>query len=305
MRCPPPSRKSRFRKVNSTGTCCCILLFSVLASNRMLNSSNPDASFNRGDSDSALVRHKWRSVACAFPTSNVEPPASRAAEPGLARSERNRRALPGRSADRLVTASTSADETPKSCQLVPKLDFRLTPSKQTISHFLIDNSCTGSAPLPFPTSNLEHQTSSSNRPSPRLEILVSHRKQTVGPISNRPKFALCNFRCLSFSASVPPCHFASSSLLIANDMHSREESSTCKQSTYRILIANEFHYLRSTAEVPRGSSAASSQGLGMQAPLAQQTGLRPLAIRYNEKQATGEPIASPGRTHGISYRAAA
>ena len=305
MRCPPPSRKSRFRKVNSTGTCCCIVLSAVLASNRMLNSSNPDASFNRGDADAALVRPAWRSVACAFPASNLEPPASRAAEPGLARPERNRKALPGPPTSRLVTTPSSDHDAQELCQLASKLDFRLTPSKQTTSHLLIDNFCTGSAPLPFPTSSLGLQTSSSNRPSPRLEILVSHRKQTVGPISNRPKFALCNFRCLSFSASVPPCHFASSPLLIANDMHSRAESSACKQSTYQILIANAFHYLRSTAEVPRGSSAASSQGLGIQAPLAQQTGLRPAAIRYNEKQATGEPIASPGRTHGISYRAAA
>ena len=186
------------------------------------------------------------------------------------------------------------------------LDSSLSHTKHTTSQFLIENSCTFSSPLTLLTSNLEFLNSSSNRPSPRLEILVSHRKQTVGPISNRPKFALCNFRCLSFSASVTPCHFASSPVLIANDMHSHAESSACKQSTYRILIANEFHYLRSTNNyVRRGSSAASSPGLGIQASLAQQTGLCPPAIRYNEKQATSEPIASPGRKHGISYRAAA
>ena len=185
------------------------------------------------------------------------------------------------------------------------LDSSLSHTKHTTSQFLIENSCTFSSPLTLLTSDLESLNSSSNRPSPRLEMPVSHRKQTTGPISNRPKFALCNFRCLSFSASVPLCHCASSPLLIASDMHSRAESSACKQSTYRILIANEFQYLRSTNNISRGSFAASSQGLGIQAPLAQQTGLRPPAIRYNEKQATGEPIASPGRKHGSSYRAAA
>ena len=93
----------------------------------------------------------------------------------------------------------------------------------------------------------------SNRPSPRLEIPASHRKQTIAPISNRPKFAVCNLRSFSFLASLPPCLSASSPLLIANDMHSRKSSSPCKQSTYQILIANEFHCapsLRNSAEGP-------------------------------------------------------
>jgi hypothetical protein len=32
--------------------------------------------------------------------------------------------------------------------------------------------------------------------------------------------------------------------LIANETHSREKSSVCKQNTYKILIANEFHLQR-------------------------------------------------------------
>jgi hypothetical protein len=36
-------------------------------------------------------------------------------------------------------------------------------------------------------------TSISNRHNPELEMPVSHRKQTIGTISNRHKFAFCNF----------------------------------------------------------------------------------------------------------------
>jgi hypothetical protein len=36
-------------------------------------------------------------------------------------------------------------------------------------------------------------------------------------------------------------HRAGGSILIANETHSREKSSHCKQSTYEFLIANEFH----------------------------------------------------------------
>ena len=92
----------------------------------------------------------------------------------------------------------------------------------------------------------------SNRPSPRLEMPASHRKQTIGPISNRPKFAVCNLRSFSFLASLRPCLFASEPLLIANDMHSRKSSSPCKQSTYQILIANEFHSAQSFLNLAKG-----------------------------------------------------
>ena len=93
----------------------------------------------------------------------------------------------------------------------------------------------------FPTPKFEPQTSISNRHIPELESPVSHRKQSIGPLSNRHKFAFCNFRLLPFPASLPLCVLASSPSLIANDMHSREESSPCKQTTYNFLIANEIH----------------------------------------------------------------
>jgi len=122
----------------------------------------------------------------------------------------------------------------------------------------------------------------SNRQIPELESLVSHRKQTIGPLSNRHKFAFCNFHLLRASVSSPTrsvgtqgsrcCLFsplATSlprrsplrrakaghpylSFLIANDMHSREESSACKQSNYQILIANEIQCVALTPSALEG-----------------------------------------------------
>ena len=110
-----------------------------------------------------------------------------------------------------------------------ELDFRVTHSKQTTSHFLIDNFCAllrwqasksttvrwqcaflsslACPPQRLPaeadrTSNLGLLNSSSNRPSPRLEMPVSHRKQTIEPISNRPYFAVCKKAVLSASNPV-------------------------------------------------------------------------------------------------------
>ena len=77
----------------------------------------------------------------------------------------------------------------------PKLlEFSLTPGSSTTSQFLIDNFCTLSASKIVQNSNLESQTSSSNRHNPELEIELSYRKQRSGPGSNRHKFAFCNFR---------------------------------------------------------------------------------------------------------------
>src|SRR5690348_1236636 len=155
-----------------------------------------------------------------------------------------------------------------------KLELPLTMPKSITSNFLIDNlgacltrrppqlpspdadrtsksqvftlvAAEGSQPLPWSSASFASFASStsciSNRQIPELESPVSHRKQTIGPLSNRHKFAFCNFRLLLIPASLPPCLLASSPPLIANDMRSREESSLCKQSTYQILIANEFH----------------------------------------------------------------
>ena len=138
----------------------------------------------------------------------------------------------------------------------------------------------------------------SNRHIPELESGLTHRKQRTGPLSNRHKFAFCNFTSSRLSAQSGP---ASSSLapasklldfeltlrksstslflidnfgalivrrppqqlaakadcppslkppaariLIENDMHSRKQSSHCKQMTYEFLIANVFHCARSS-----------------------------------------------------------
>src|SRR5690348_3175000 len=85
---------------------------------------------------------------------------------------------------------------------LPKLDFSLTHSKQTTSHFLIDN-FGGFSPLrpPKPAAAGEGGSLFSNRQIPELESPVSHRKQTIGPISNRHKFAFCNFLLLLASSA--------------------------------------------------------------------------------------------------------
>ena len=130
-----------------------------------------------------------------------------------------------------------------------KLDFPVSRSKSTTSHFLIDNSCTLSRSVFLPASNLKPPTSrTSNRQYEILEPHVSHRKQRTGNflIANfRPMFRKLADRAargsgIGRSLSLVTCH-SPLILLIANDMHSRKQSSNCKQSTYEILIANEFH----------------------------------------------------------------
>ena len=161
-----------------------------------------------------------------------------------------------------------------------KLEISLTAPESLTSQFLIDNwngfslkpstlsAAEGSRSTASSSASFAPFASStsciSNRPSPRLEIPVNHRKQTIAPISNRPKFAFCNSRPLSALKGLnEPLSVAVHSrlltldyklpLLTANDMHSRKSPTACKQSTYQILIANEFHSapsLRNSAEGP-------------------------------------------------------
>src|SRR5579864_8288005 len=82
------------------------------------------------------------------------------------------------------------------------LDSDLSYRKQKTSNFLIDNF--GATLLPCSLASLPPCLLAfciSNRPAPRLESSVSHRKQRVGCNSNRPKNAVCNNRLLS--ASIP------------------------------------------------------------------------------------------------------
>jgi hypothetical protein len=75
------------------------------------------------------------------------------------------------------------------------LDFPLTNRKRRASHFLIDNFERSSASSFSRTRNFRHQiSSSSNRQSPQLETLVSHRKQRTG------NFLIAKFRHMLRSA---------------------------------------------------------------------------------------------------------
>ena len=136
-----------------------------------------------------------------------------------------------------------------------KLDVHVTRTKHSTSHFLIDNFCTftglpqvagfgpstSSASCDSFASSFSPASRISNRPCPRLETPVTHRKQTIAPISNRPQFSLCKLGAFDSLSPTFNLGHPTSRTLIANDLHSRKESSTCKQSTYQFLIANEFH----------------------------------------------------------------
>jgi hypothetical protein len=150
-----------------------------------------------------------------------------------------------------ASSASCASSAPRTSCPAPKLlDSALNYRKYSTSQFLIDNFGWSFASHLFPTSKLGPRTSSSNRPAPRLEMPVSQRKQKIGPLSNRPQIAVFNFDLLRASVAQRirrGSYFRLSTNdpqlrpLIANETHSRAESSLCKQSAYEILIANEFH----------------------------------------------------------------
>ena len=85
-----------------------------------------------------------------------------------------------------------------------KLDFPPNPTKSTTSKFLIDNFCTVSAFRFSPASSFELPASrNSNRHIPLLESVLSHRKQRIALLSNRHKFAFCDFHFLRTSSARP------------------------------------------------------------------------------------------------------
>jgi hypothetical protein len=136
------------------------------------------------------------------------------------------------------------------------LDPELTRRKQRTSQFLIDNYRVLYPPFSFPASSTQPRASRiSNRQSPELESRLSHRKQRT------ENFLIAKFRPILPSA-VPAALGADSSLrpspnfrlstlnsrllsLIGNEMHSRAESSGCKQRTSHFLIGNEFRSCKS------------------------------------------------------------
>ena len=140
--------------------------------------------------------------------------------------------------------------------LYAKLDFCPNPAKSITSNFLIDNfgalivrrppqqllyPDAGRAAKADCTPTFEPPVSrNSNRHIPGLESALSYRKQRTAPLSNRHKFAFCNSASASPTSSLKP---PASRNLIANDVHSRKESTQYKQSTYKILIANVMLFL--------------------------------------------------------------
>jgi hypothetical protein len=79
---------------------------------------------------------------------------------------------------------------------------------------------------------------------------------------------------------------AGGSFLIGNEMHSHEKSSSCKQSTYKILIGNEFHSSRSAKTAlcePSGDVSSFSTGR-----------LRARSLRLGIVRARLQPCRSTG-----------
>ena len=133
-----------------------------------------------------------------------------------------------------------------------KLDFSSTLAKSITSNFLIDNFQQVSSHVAGSSSSASFASSAScisNRPSPRLESPVSHRKQTIAPISNRPKFAVCNFHL--FRAP----EFTPTRLVGAQSFRSYWPLSTdhCPLSS---LIANEIQCAALTLSVAEGPGNA-------------------------------------------------
>ena len=265
---PPP---------HSTGSSCCSAPDFMLASNRMLNLLNFDVQppCNRPVRANGQTGHPAL-LGLAADHAAKHPHIGR--PPRSSSSSARRTTLSMAQPNRSDIMSTS----------LAKLGFHSTFTKQTTSHSLIDN-LNGFIMKPFTLSGVDgsrllrlipvaakagrlrfasvlapacSQLSTvdshliSNRHIPELESPVSHRKQRIGPLSNRHKFAFCNFSSLFIPASLPPCLSVSSPILIANDMHSRKSSSACKKSTYEILIANEMH----CCSTPQSASSTASSG---------------------------------------------
>jgi hypothetical protein len=140
------------------------------------------------------------------------------------------------------------------------LDLPLNCRKHSTSQFLIDNFERSLAFNPPKQSDAcppwRAQASElptiSNCQSPELEISLSHRKQRTENFliaKSRPMLPSLN-QHLSREMGprwqrIPDSRLSTLNRelpsLIANEPHSREESCACKQTTYKILIANEFY----------------------------------------------------------------
>ena len=131
---------------------------------------------------------------------------------------------------------------------IPKLlDSSLTAAKSTTSQFLIDNFCVLCPSHRAPASSIEPLASRTNRPyfalcnSRLLRGIPNHAHAEIAQTLLRHGPRLTGHCALSSGRSRLSTFDCKLSSLIENDMHSREESSACKQSTYHFLIENEFH----------------------------------------------------------------
>jgi hypothetical protein len=154
------------------------------------------------------------------------------------------------------------------------LDPELTRRKHRTSQFLIDNYRVLYPPFSFPASSIQPRASRiSNRQSPELESRLSHRKQRT------ENFLIAKFRLILRSANMSAAQAACPSLatshsslsfLIGNEMHSRAESSVCKQRTSHFLIGNEFQSCKSlkSAKVDWSCALASVESRASHSPTA-------------------------------------
>ena len=156
QRCEAP------QQANSTGCSCCGSSLSVLASNRMM----------------ILPNSPRRSVAL------FGAPPSPFPNPAIGRD-----AMAGWPKEPLCATPAPPHTLTGPCRHDQKLELFLSITKQSICNFLIDSFRAFSMQL----SGIENFTYDFfNRQYVELDSLVSCRKQTIGPISNRHKITFCN-----------------------------------------------------------------------------------------------------------------
>lgn len=166
-----------------------------------------------------------------------------------------RRGLPFKHLTRLSPARPRAAKSSSSSSQLGALELlglRLTCRKQSTSHFLIDNFQRSPVHVfPLASDFKPRISASSNRQSPQLELPLSCRKQRIGcfliakfrpmlPSPNLFSVAKLDPRGNEIPDSQLSAVSRKLSSLIASETLSRKESTHCKQSICKILIANEF-----------------------------------------------------------------
>jgi len=100
----------------------------------------------------------------------------------------------------------------------------------------------------LPADTLTEPQPISNRHTPELEIELSHRKQRIGPLSNRHKIAFCNFRFSRLSGQLCPASNLEPGAPATSNRQCPELESLVsyrKQRTESFLIAKFRPMLRS------------------------------------------------------------